>query len=79
MVILTEKEVEALDRSIRALKRQIERLEGRNEELSQLCRHYANVNAKLSQENYCLKHPSFTEENRPANYFFYSVLAKGIK
>lgn len=79
MIILTDKEVEAFDRSIRALKRQIERLEGRNEELAQLCRHYANVNAQLRKENYFLKHPSVTEENRPCNYFFYSVMEKGIK
>lgn len=79
MVILTEKEVEAFDRSIRALKRQIKRLEERNERLSQLCTHYASINAKLDQEVYFLKHPSVTEENRPCNYFFYSVMEKGIK
>ena len=79
MIILTDKEVEAYDRSIRALKRQIERLEERNEGLAQLCTHYANVNSQLRKENYLLKHPSFTEENRPCNYFFYSIMEKGIK
>ena len=79
MIILTEKEVEQYNKNIRALKRQIEKLEERNERLSQLCTHYANVNAKLDQENYFLKHPGVTEENRPFNYFFYSVMEKGIK
>ena len=79
LYMFTEKEVETYNKNIRVLKREIERLVEQNERLAQICNSYAMDNAKLRKENYCLKHPSFTEENRPCNYFFYSVMEKGLK